>query len=108
LQLLDFATIAGLVLLVRCDALFAASRADVFSRATSIFICCWRPVWIEGSHDNGRWSNAWVAWLPDCAGPPAARFLLPERRQRQSTLFPASYGSAEGRVAVAESAGGAP
>jgi hypothetical protein len=108
LQLLDFAAITGLVLLVRCDALFAASRADAFSRAASIFVCCWRSVWIEGTRGNGRWASAWVRWLPDSAGLPVVRWLLPERRQRQDTLFSASYSSADDRAPVVGSAGGAP
>jgi hypothetical protein len=86
LQLLDANRIAGLVLLMRYDALTAAGRADAFNRASSILTCCWRPVWIEGTSGNGRWSNAWVCWLADCGGPPKARWVRPERKQRQSTL----------------------
>lgn len=86
LQLLDANRIAGLVLLVRWDALTAASRAAAFTRANSIFVCCWRPVWIEGTHGNGRWSNAWISWVRDDRRPPRMRFVLPERKQRQSTL----------------------
>jgi hypothetical protein len=87
LHLLDSRRIAGLVLLVRCDALTTATRADAFNRATGILTCCWRPVWIEGSKGNGRWSNAWVWWLPDHPGPTATRWLLkPGRKQRKTTL----------------------
>jgi hypothetical protein len=85
-HLLDDGLIAGLVLLVRCDTLTAASRADTFNRAAGILTCCWRPVWIEGSKGNGRWSNAWVWWLPDNPGPPTARWLRPTRTQRQTIL----------------------
>jgi hypothetical protein len=88
LQLLDSGRLAGLVLLVRCDALTAASRANAFDRASLIVTCCWRPVWIKGTRGNGRWANAWVCWLLDDAGPPKARWVLPERKQR--TLLPAS------------------
>src|SRR5262249_21866360 len=45
LQLVDSTRIAGLVLLARSDALFAASRAGAFNRASSIAMCCWRPIW---------------------------------------------------------------
>jgi hypothetical protein len=86
LQLLDDGLIAGLVLLVRYDTLTASSRADAFNRAAGILTCCWRPVWIEGTKGNGRWSNAWVWWLPHYPGPPAARWLRPAHTQRQITL----------------------
>jgi hypothetical protein len=81
LHLLDDGLIAGLVLLVRCDTLTAVSRADAFNRAAGISTCCWRPVWIEGSKGNGRWSNAWVWWLPHHPGPPAAHWLKPVRTE---------------------------
>jgi hypothetical protein len=86
LHLLDNGLVAGLVLLVRCDTLTAATRADAFNRAAGMLTCCWRPVWIENSKGNGRWSNAWVWWLPHYPGPPAARWLRPARIQRQMTL----------------------
>jgi hypothetical protein len=90
LQLLDANRLAGLVLLVRWDALTAASRAAAFNRATLIVTCCWRPVWIEGTRGNGRWSNAWISWLPDYAGPPEAHWVAPARSRRQPSLeFPA-------------------
>jgi hypothetical protein len=82
LGLLDCGRIAGLVLLVRCDALTAASRAAAFDRANSIVTCCWRPVWAKDTCGTGRWANAWVCWLPDDAGPPKARWVLPQQRQR--------------------------
>jgi hypothetical protein len=86
LQLLDRGAIAGLVFLIRWDAFMAAELADVFNRAAQVLTCCWRPVWIAGSKGNGRWSNAWVCWLPDHRGPPAIRWLQPGRRRRQLTL----------------------
>ena len=86
LQLLDCGQLAGLVLLVRTDALTAASRADVFNRAAAMWVCCWRPVWVAGTTGNGRWSNAWVLWLPDHPGPPVTHWLRPERQQRQGVL----------------------
>jgi hypothetical protein len=86
LQLLDGGLIASLVLLVRSDALTAATRANIFNRAAGILTRCWRPVWVEGSNGNGRWSNAWVWWRPDYPGPPAAYWLKPERQQRQILL----------------------
>jgi hypothetical protein len=86
LRLLDDGLIAGLVLLVRCDTLTASSRAGAFNRAAGILTCCWRPVWIEGTTGNGRWSNAWVWWLPNHPGPPVARWLRPARTQRQMIL----------------------
>ena len=86
LHLLDDGLIAGLVLLVRCDTLTAARRADAFNRAAGILTCCWRPVWIEGSKGNGRWSNAWVWWLPRQPGPPASRWLRPARIPQQIIL----------------------
>jgi hypothetical protein len=97
LHLLDNGLIVGLVLLVRCDTLTAATRADAFNRATGILTCCWRPVWIEGSKGNGRWSNAWVWWLPDYPGPPAARWLRPVRGQQGS---PAIFRTASDRGRV--------
>jgi hypothetical protein len=98
LQLLDHGRISGLVLLVRSDTLTATTRAHAFNRATGILICCWRPVWIEGSRGNGRWANAWIWWLPDCPGPPVARCLPPERKQRQTVL---SIGVAPAAVGIA-------
>jgi hypothetical protein len=86
LHLLDRRRIAGLVLLVRWDALTAATRADAFNRAAGILTCCWRPVWIEGTKRNGRWANAWVWWLPDYPGPPVMRCLPPDRKRRQLVL----------------------
>jgi hypothetical protein len=85
-QLLDHGQLAGFVLLVRTDALTAASRADVFTRAAAMWVCCWRPVWIAGTAGNGRWSNAWIVWLPDHPGPPVTHWLRPERQQRQGVL----------------------
>jgi hypothetical protein len=81
LQLLDLRLIAGFVLLVRTDALTAASRADAFNRASALWMCCWRPVWVAGTTGNGRWSNAWVLWLPDHPGPPATHWILREQKQ---------------------------
>jgi hypothetical protein len=86
LQLVDCGKIAGLVLLVRLDTLTAASRAHAFNRAAAMLICCWRPVWIDGTCGGGRWSNAWIVWLADYRGPPATHWLPPERQQRQSLL----------------------
>jgi hypothetical protein len=95
LHLLDDGLIAGLVLLVRYDTLTAARRADVFNHAAGILTCCWRPVWVEGSKGNGRWSNAWVWWLPDYPGPPMAHWLRPGRTQQQIILpFDESAGGA--------------
>jgi hypothetical protein len=88
LQLIDANRLAGLVLLVRGDALWAASRAAAFNRASLIVTCCWRPVWVEGTSGNGRWANAWVIWLQD-AGPPSARWVPPFRKRRQGALFSA-------------------
>ena len=79
LELLDRGAIAGLVFLVRWDALTAAARANAFNRAAGILVCCWRPVWIEGTKGNGRWSNAWGWWLPDHPGQPTMRWLAPAR-----------------------------
>ena len=86
LQLLDRRQLAGFVLLVRWDALTAANRADAFNRAAAVWVCCWRPVWIEGTAGNGRWSNAWIVWLPDHPGPPPTHWLRPERQQQQGVL----------------------
>jgi hypothetical protein len=86
LQLLDSHRIAGLVLLVRYDALTAASRAAAFDRASSMVTCCWRPVWVEGTSGNGRWSNAWVCWLAECGGPPRARWVLASRKRQQFSV----------------------
>jgi hypothetical protein len=86
LHLVDHRAIAGLVLLLRYDALTAATRADALNRAVGILTCCWRPVWIEGTKGNGRWANAWVWWLPDHQGPPTARWLPSARKLRQTVL----------------------
>jgi hypothetical protein len=95
LHLLDQRQIAGLVLLVRWDAMTAATRAKAFNRAAGILTCCWRPVWIERSKRNGRWANAWVWWLPDYPGPPVTRCLPSERKRRQASLpFAGPAGSA--------------
>jgi hypothetical protein len=95
LHLLDRRGIAGLVLLMRWDALTAATRAEALNRAAGILTCCWRPIWIEGTKRNGRWANAWVWWLPDYLGPPVTRCLPPKGKRRQASLpFAGPAGSA--------------
>jgi hypothetical protein len=64
LALLDAGQIAGLVLLLRHDHLTAASRVGWLNRATLEVHCNWRPLWIEGSSGQPRWSFAWITWLP--------------------------------------------
>jgi hypothetical protein len=86
LQLLDTGKLTGLVLLVRWDALATAGRASAFNRAADILSCCWRPLWIEGSSGGGRWTNAWITWLPGHMGPPVTRFLRPERQRALPNL----------------------
>jgi hypothetical protein len=81
LQLLDSGQIRALVLLLRLDHLMAANRAAAFNRAASILHCSWRARWLAGTKGNPRWTHLWCTWLPDHAGPPAARFLLPQHRR---------------------------
>jgi hypothetical protein len=81
LALLDSGQISALVLLLRCDALTAAGRAFALNRAAGIATCCWRPQWTAVATATGRWSFAWAWWLPDHAGPPVSRFLLPQHRR---------------------------
>jgi hypothetical protein len=81
LQLLDRQTISALVLLFRWDHLTAMERAHAFNRAAGILQCIWRARLIPGTRKNGRWTYAWVWWLPGCAGPPPTHFLPPEHRR---------------------------
>ena len=94
LHLIDCGALSGGVMLVRWDALTAATRADAFNRARDVWVCCWRPVWVAGTTGNGRWSNAWVSWLPHHPGPPVTHWLLPEQKQRQTTLSIAAEATA--------------
>jgi hypothetical protein len=81
LSLMDSGQIAGLCLLLRCDSLTAAGRAEALNRAVGLLTCCWRPQWLPVARATGRWSFAWVWWVPDYAGPPRTRFLLPQHRR---------------------------
>jgi hypothetical protein len=87
LGLLDSGAISGAVLLVRHDALTAASRAGAFSRATTLWICAWRPRWIEGSTGTGRWSNVWVFWNAGEHGPPRMRWVTPAEMHQPRLLL---------------------
>jgi hypothetical protein len=62
LELLDDGAIAGLVLLLRHDHLQAATRTTAFNRATFEVHCNWRPIWIEGTEGQPRWSFHWIGW----------------------------------------------
>jgi hypothetical protein len=63
LALLDQGAITGLVLLLRHDHLTAGGRVAWLNRATLQLHCNWRPVWIEGSEGQPRWSFCWMMWL---------------------------------------------
>lgn len=79
LALLDAKAIEGLVLLLRHDHLTAASRVAWLNRATLEMHCNWRPLWIEGSTGQPRWSFAWITWLPLSARLAPVYLTLPER-----------------------------
>jgi len=72
---LDSGALRAMALLLRPDKLFAASRAEAFSRAAALYQCCWRPIWVAGSIGNPRWAGVWVVWRGDHPGPPVTRFL---------------------------------
>jgi len=62
LTLLDDRAIAGFALLLRHDHLQAQSRVDAFNRATCEIHCNWRPIWIDGTEGQPRWSFHWIVW----------------------------------------------
>lgn len=70
LDLLDAGWIRGLVLLLRHDHLMAASRTEIFNRAVREVHCNWRPIWIDDSDGNPRWSFHWLIWHPGTRCPP--------------------------------------
>jgi hypothetical protein len=88
LALLDAGEIAGLVLLVRHDALTAASRAAGFRQAKTLWTCTWRTRWIEGSTGNGRWSNVWVHWQAGASGPPVSHWIKQIELRQARLQFP--------------------
>jgi hypothetical protein len=75
LALLDRRVIDGLVLLLRHDHLMSSEKIDAFNRAVREVHCNWRPLWIEGTDGNPRWSFHWLAWH---AGPRRAPLYLRE------------------------------
>jgi hypothetical protein len=81
LQLLDTGQISGLCLLFRQDHPLVQERVHAFNRAASITHCVWRPRLIPGTTGNPRWTYLWATWLPDHAGPPLTRYLLPAHRR---------------------------
>lgn len=70
LELVASGHIKGFVLLLRHDHLMAGTRAPFFNRATREVHCNWRPIWIEGSEGNPRWSFHWLAWHDGPRQPP--------------------------------------
>lgn len=62
LALLDSGQVSGLVLLLRHDHLMAATRTSELNRASREVHCNWRPIWIDDSEGNPRWSFHWVTW----------------------------------------------
>jgi hypothetical protein len=70
LGLLDAGEINGLILLLRHDHLQAAGRVEAFNRATQEIHCNWRPIWIDGSDGQPRWSFHWIVWLDQLRQPP--------------------------------------
>src|SRR6185312_9047350 len=87
LVLLDCGDASALVLLLRNDALTAGSRAWALNRASAQFACCWRPIWLPGTRGGGRWSNAWMMWRADRAGPPVTRYLRRADIESTAPLF---------------------
>ena len=85
LELLDRGMLTGLVLLWRWDHYMAGERVDAINRAALVQLCSWRPTWIPGSKGNGRWSFAWIVWLPGYPGPPTLK-ALKESEQLQAVL----------------------
>jgi hypothetical protein len=70
LMLLDSGQITGLVLLLRHDHLMTATRVEIFNRAVREIHCNWRPIWIDDTDGNPRWSFHWLVWLGGPRQPP--------------------------------------
>jgi hypothetical protein len=62
LALLDEGSVAGIALLLRHDHLQASSRVTAFNRAVLEVHCNWRPIWIDGTEGQPRWSFHWIIW----------------------------------------------
>jgi hypothetical protein len=86
LKLLDAGALDVVILLFRHDHLQSESRdpphvrIPALRRAAATYICAWRPTWIPGTKNNGRWGNSWIVWRRGYFGPPATYW--PERRTR--------------------------
>jgi hypothetical protein len=70
LALFDEELINGFVLLHRHDHLQASSRVEAFNRATREVHCNWRPIWIDGTEGQPRWSFHWIVWTNAPRQPP--------------------------------------
>jgi len=68
--LLDNGHLTAAVLLLRADHTGTDGRAALINRAVAQWTCCWRPIWIPGSPDRGRWWFQWVVWVAGRYGPP--------------------------------------
>jgi hypothetical protein len=70
LSLLDAGEITGLALLLRHDHLQAGTRVGAFNRAAHEVHCNWRPIWIDGTEGQPRWSFHWIVWSDQDRQPP--------------------------------------
>jgi hypothetical protein len=84
--LLDEYRLDAVVLLFRHDHLQSECRTpphcrlSALQQAEDIYICPWRPIWIEGSSGNGRWTFSWVVWQANRVGPPVMHWLKQRSR----------------------------
>ena len=62
LSLIDARVLQGAVLLLRHDHLMAGGRVEALNRAVREIHCNWRPLWIEDTEGNPRWSFHWLVW----------------------------------------------
>ena len=77
--LLHAGHLRNVVLLLRGDHLGAARRAWHLNHASRIYVCAWRPRWIEGTTTSPRFWFTWVVWRGGEANPlPEISWLTPE------------------------------
>jgi hypothetical protein len=62
-------------------------RRVALMRAMNLrIVCCWRPVWIEGTHGGGKLNYAWHVWAREA--PPFPRVLQVTREEAEAWRAP--------------------